>query len=120
MKHRIMALATLALLAACGEAPSPTQPDAVALMQGRNHSPAVTAGTSFTTVGAATFTVPAGVTSISVVAVGGGGGGTYNGLGGAGARVTSTVSVTPGQVLDLFVGSTSGPGSNWNVGGGGS
>ena len=120
MKHRIM-LATTALLAACGEAPAPTRPNAVALVQGFSAS-ALTTG-SYTTVGASTFTVPAGVTSINIIAVGGGGGGSSlytSGVGGSGAKVTSTVSVTPGQVLDLFVGATSGPGSNQNVGGGGS
>lgn len=65
------------------------------------------------TVGSATFTVPAGVTSLTVTATGGGGGGggsgdfgggySYNG-GGGGAIVTSTLSVTPGQNLGLFVG----------------
>lgn len=91
--------------------------------------PATITTESFTTVGAASFTVPSGVTSLQVVAVGGGGGGTIfanvsggtaGRPGGSGAMVTSTLSVTPGQTLDLFVGGSSGVGSNWNVGGGGS
>jgi len=63
---------------------------------------------SFTTPGAATWTVPAGVTSIQIVATGGAGGGdgyAYGtGYGGNGAVVTATLAVTPGQVLQLFVG----------------
>lgn len=73
---------------------------------------------SFTTPGSSTWTVPAGLTSISVVATGGGGGGgglsgTNAGqLGGAGAVVTSTLSVTPGQVLTLVIGGGGGAGAN--------
>lgn len=74
---------------------------------------------SYNTVGATTFTVPTGVTSLSVVAVGGGGAGSVQYVGGSGAAVTATLSVTPGQVLDLFVGGSP-TSSNWNVGGGGS
>ena len=83
----------------------------------------------YSTVGPETFTVPDGVTSLSVVAVGGGGAGTIfstlfgppnaGATGGAGAMVTATLSVTPGQVLDLFVGAGA-VGPNWSVGGGGS
>jgi len=60
-----------------------------------------------------TFTVPAGVTEITVVAAGASGGagadsGAVDGAGGAGgfgAQVTSTLSVTPGEVLYVEVGS---------------
>jgi hypothetical protein len=62
---------------------------------------------SFTEVGAKTFTVPAGVTSIHVVAVGAPGGGKEAQLGGHGATATADVAVTAGQVLGVFVG---GPG----------
>jgi hypothetical protein len=57
---------------------------------------------SFTTPGSYTWTVPDGLTSISIVAMGGGGGGgglsgpEVGAAGGAGAVVTSTLSVTPG------------------------
>ena len=112
---RFSVIATAVLAAACGEATTPTQPNAVALVQGFSN---LTTG-SYTTVGASTFTVPAGVTSLEIVAVGGGGGGSIYMPGGSGARVTSTVAVTPGQVLDLFVGSGT-SGTNWNVPGGGS
>ncbi len=72
----------------------------------------------FETVGASTFVVPSGVTSLDVVAVGGGAAGNLFVAGGSGAMVTATLSVTPGQVLDLFVGGGTSP--NWNIGGGGS
>ncbi|MFC1525818.1 IPTL-CTERM sorting domain-containing protein [Candidatus Latescibacterota bacterium] len=72
------------------------------------------------TVGASTFAVPNGVTSLEIVAVGAGGGGSIYMPGGSGALVTTTLSVTPGQVLDLFVGANSADGTNWSVGGGGS
>lgn len=61
----------------------------------------------FITAGATTFTVPAGVTSISVVAIGGGGGG-YNsaGTGGAGGSLAyrNNYTVTPGSTLNITVG----------------
>jgi hypothetical protein len=56
------------------------------------------------------FTVPAGVTSINVTAIGGGGAGGWpsssnprNG-GGGGARVVGTLTVSPGQVYNVVVG----------------
>jgi hypothetical protein len=73
---------------------------------------------SFTTPGSYTWTVPDGLTSITVVATGGGGGGggisgsSAGQPGGAGAVVTSTVSVTPDQVLNLVVGGGGGAGAN--------
>ena len=86
--------------------------------------------TQFTTAGAYTWTVPAGVTSIKVVAIGGGGGGggmsgtSAGSAGGAGGTVTSTLTVTPGQSLALFVGGgggagTSAPSGTYGAGGGG-
>jgi hypothetical protein len=80
---------------------------------------------SYTTPGTYNWTVPAGVTSVQIVATGGGGGG--GGLsgtnpgqsGGAGALVTSTLSVTPGQVLALVVGGGGGAGTNGPAGSGG-
>jgi hypothetical protein len=77
---------------------------------------------SFTTVGAATWTVPAGVTSIQIVATGGGGGGGGTGggyignLGGNGGVVTATVTVSPGDTLNLFVGGGGGAGGNGDGG----
>jgi hypothetical protein len=81
---------------------------------------------SFTTPGSYTWTVPEGLASISIVATGGGGGGgglsgsIAGPVGGAGALVTSTLSVTPGQVLNLIVGGGGQSGTNGpSLGGGG-
>jgi hypothetical protein len=78
------------------------------------------------TGGEQTFTVPAGVTSLQVVAVGGRGGGTF---GGFGAVARATVPVTPGQTLFVNVGgngtggevgnSETGPAGGFNGGGSG-
>jgi hypothetical protein len=65
---------------------------------------------SFTTPGAVTWTVPAGVTSITLVVSGGGGGGStgtgagWGSTGGKGAVVTTTLSVSAGDVLLMNVG----------------
>lgn len=67
---------------------------------------------SYTTPGAQSFVVPAGVNNLSIVAVGGGGAGatgappaTGGGRGGGGARTVSTVlNVTPGETLTLNIG----------------
>jgi hypothetical protein len=75
---------------------------------------------SFTEVGAHTFMVPAGVTSIHVVAVGAPGAAGEEAPGGAGGVATADVAVTPGQTLGVYVG---GPGQStaggFNGGGGG-
>jgi hypothetical protein len=60
-----------------------------------------------TTPGTYTWTVPAGVTSITVKAYGAQGGGVAEfgqGVGGHGAEVRATVAVTPGQVITYVVG----------------
>ena len=67
-----------------------------------------------------TYTVPAGVERITVVALGGGGGGGGNdvegpGLGGRGGQVTTDYAVCPGQVLSIVVG---GGGAGGTCGGG--
>lgn len=69
---------------------------------------------AFESKGVSTWTVPVGVTSISVIANGGAGGGgggdagknyNGNGVGGGGAnRKTQTIAVTPGQKLTITVG----------------
>jgi hypothetical protein len=76
-----------------------------------------------------TWTVPAGVTSITVDAKGaGGGGGNYfgsqTGTPGTGGRMQATISVTPGQTLNIYVGGRgvdalygSGGSGGWNGGG---
>jgi len=75
------------------------------------------------------WTVPAGVTRVTVEAWGAQGGsgaiyGTSVGAGGRGAYVRGTLTVTPGSVLDILVGqaggSSGGPHGNENGGGGGS
>ncbi len=90
-------------------------------------NPAAAASTvTFATVGAHNWTVPQGVSSIEVVAVGGGGGASTPvvpiAFGGSGAVVTSTLAVTPGAVLQIGVGgggASGGPASASNTGGGG-
>lgn len=81
--------------------------------------PAPGTGGSFTEVitsaGSGTFTVPAGVTALTVEAWGSGGGGAASGSndagggggGGAFARIDS-LAVTPGQVIDFVVGAGAG------------
>ena len=54
------------------------------------------------------FTVPAGVTSVHVVAIGGSGGSTAAATGGTGARLTADVPVQGGQVLYVEVGGNGG------------
>ena len=49
-----------------------------------------------------TFTVPAGVTQMTIDAKGAQGGGTFGGNGG---RTQAVISVTPGEVLNLYIGS---------------
>ena len=65
-----------------------------------------------------TFTVPAGVTSITIHASGAQGGSGFNG-GGAGANggsVTATITVTPGESLAIFVGGQGGNGGRNSAG----
>lgn len=71
------------------------------------------------------FTVPAGVTKLTVTADGASGsrgygdgasGGGYASSGGVGGRVTATILVTPGQILEIYVGG-SGERRGFNGGG---
>lgn len=79
-------------------------------------------GQVYNTQGNGTLTVPAGVTSISVKmwgAGGGGGGGGNNysgGAGGGGGFTQSTITVTPGETLSVYVGG-GGQGGAFNNGG---
>jgi hypothetical protein len=68
-----------------------------------------------------TFTVPAGVTSMHVVAVGGkGGAGAGNSKpGGFGALVSADIAVTPGEVLSVLVGGNGGDAAGTTGGSGG-
>lgn len=80
----------------------------------------------FSTPGIYNWTVPAGVTSIRIVALGGGGGGGGNSSlvltgarGGAGAVVTVTRTVTPGQMIWISIGGGGGAGTDTPFQGGG-
>ncbi len=68
-----------------------------------------------------TFTVPAGVTSIDIIAYGAQGASGTGAVGGAGApggQASGTLAVTPGQVLNIFVGgAASGQTGGFNGGG---
>ena len=64
-----------------------------------------------------TFTVPPCVTTLTVVVAGAKGGGSN---GGNGARITATLNVTPGQILNIYCGGMGSQGNNsggWNGGG---
>ena len=75
----------------------------------------------YTTAGTYSWTCPAGVTSVSVVCIGGGGGGNGggNGVGGAGGGgggglgYKNNISVTPGQSYTVVVGG-GGAGDAWD------
>jgi len=68
----------------------------------------------------ASYTVPAGTTSIAIDAGGAqGGSGNGNRFGGFGAEVAATVTVTPGDILCIVVGTRGGNGSSGAVTGGG-
>lgn len=82
---------------------------------------------AYTTAGTYSWVVPAGVTSVSAVVVGGGGGGdTGNGIGwggliygtgksgaGAGLAYANNISVTPGEVLTVVVGAGGSGGTSY-------
>lgn len=90
-------------------------------------------GQTFTSQGPNSFTVPSGVTSLSFKAWGGGGGSgaggsgsATGGAGGGGGYVASTITVTPGETLTIYIGGggnggahSAGGGSNLAGGGGG-
>lgn len=82
-------------------------------------------GQIYTAQGASTFTVPAGVTSLSVKVWGGGGGGgaggsaAAGGTGGGGGYVSGNVTVTPGETLTVYVGGGGATGTRNTAGGGG-
>jgi hypothetical protein len=80
-------------------------------------APVQAATQTFTFTGAEqTFTVPGGVTSVHVVAIGAGGGAATDSVGGVAAEVAGDVTVTPGQTLYVEVG---GQGGSLAEGGGG-
>ncbi len=73
------------------------------------------------TGGVQTFTVPAGINSLDVDVQGAKGGTGFQvySTGGNGGRVTGTIAVTPGQVLNIYVGGMGGNGSTLAGGVGG-
>ena len=75
-----------------------------------NRSGFVASGTStFNYTGAVqTFTVPAGVTSIDVEVSGAAGQSVGGSVGGNGGKATGTLTVTPGQILNIYVGGQNG------------
>ena len=79
---------------------------------------------SFSYIGGAEqqFTVPAGVSSVTITAIGGGGGGGAYVAGGRGASITDVFAVTPGQPLYVEVAAAGNSGQfccTANPGGGG-
>ena len=81
-------------------------------------------GQTFTSQGSNSYVVPAGVTSLTFKAWGGGGGGgaggsgsATGGTGGGAGYVNSTISVTPGETLTIYVGG-GGNGGSHSAGGG--
>ena len=81
-------------------------------------------GQTYTSQGASTFVVPSGVTSITTKMWGGGGGGAAastssggGGAGGGGGYVNSTITVTPGETLTIYVGGAGGAGGTTNTSG---
>lgn len=79
--------------------------------------------TNYTAAGTYTWTVPAGVTSISILGVGGGGGGAQNSSGGSGGsggslNFVNNLAVTPGDTYTIVVGGGGSPGTSFgNTGG---
>jgi hypothetical protein len=81
-------------------------------------APAGTSQTFGVTGTVQTWTVPAGVTQIYVDIAGAQGGASY-GWGGAGAVLSGTLSVTPGQTLNILVGGIGANGVRFSSGSGG-
>ena len=67
---------------------------------------------SFIPGGPQSFTVPAGVTSLTIAASGGEGGPADGARGGLGGSSTATIDVTPGEALAIFVGGAGVRGTN--------
>ena len=82
-------------------------------------TPGWTKSVAFACANAAqTFTVPGGVTALQVDAVGARGSASTNSVGGRGGRVQGGMAATPGQVLQINVGCSSGTtAGGWNGGG---
>jgi hypothetical protein len=95
--------AIAALLTGCGAPLAPSTSQAAASRYSAAHS------MTFRYTGAQqSFTVPAGVTQITVDASGAGGAGIREVSGGKGGLVKATIAVKPGEDLAVFVGGTGG------------
>ena len=107
-----------------GTLAAPTWDQAMTVAGGYIYSVGGTTGVgsssqSFTTSGATNYTVPAGVTQLTVKAWGGGGGGGGRGPSGAAAAASgggggysqATITVTPGETLTIYVGGGGGGGA---------
>ncbi len=77
--------------------------------------------TTTPTSGIQTFTIPAGVTSVTIEAMGAQGGSVSGTafVGGLGARMKGTFAVVPGNILNIVVGQFGLPQTNGNCNGGG-
>lgn len=83
-------------------------------------APGIAVTTFNYTGGVQTYTVPVGVTSITVDAYGAQGGNNALSAGGLGGYIKSTLTVTPGSVLNIYVGGAGIQGnSNGGYNGGG-
>jgi len=76
----------------------------------------------FSTPGTYSWTVPAGVTSISVAGIGGGGGGSQKSAGGSGGgggliSYSNSISVTPGTTCTIVVGAGGATGGTYGLNG---
>jgi len=76
----------------------------------------------FNTPGTYSWTVPAGVTSISVAGIGGGGGGSQKSAGGSGGGgglvgYSNSIAVTPGTTCTIVVGSGGATGGSYGING---
>jgi hypothetical protein len=71
------------------------------------------------TGGLQTYTVPTGVTSLKITAIGAADGSAGAGSGGRGASITGTISVAPGDVLAVAVGGQDGSACSGGGGAGG-
>jgi hypothetical protein len=113
---RVLAALSIAALASPGVLAWTASPVSAAVAYCDTFTQA-TAGTYF-------CEVPAGITTLDFVVAGGDGGSSYAsgydvGSHGHGARITGTISVTPGETLDIVVGGNGANGHGTGAGGGG-
>jgi uncharacterized protein YjdB len=91
----------------------------IAILSGCSWSMNAQTTTTFGTPGGPyTYTVPVGVTSVGITAAGGAGGTGSTGIGGKGGSVVCSLAVTPGQVLNVYVGGL-GTSYNYSIANGG-